>query len=49
MQDMRELDLKIFKDRIEVIGFSFILRKLKVSGKLNFDKLQALYIDGEWG
>ena len=46
---MRELDLKIFKDRIEVMGFSFILRKLRVSGEFNFGKLQALYVNSEWG
>ena len=46
---VRDVDLKVFKDRIEVLGFSFILRKLKISGGFNFNKLQALYVHSEWG
>jgi len=46
---VKQEDLKVFKDRIEVLGFSFILRKLKISGGFNFNKLQALYIHSEWG
>lgn len=46
---MKQADLKVFKDRIEVIGFSFILRKLKVSSEINLNKLQVLYVKSEWG
>ena len=46
---VKDSDIKIFKDRIEVLGFSFIIRKLKISGEFNFSKLQALYVHSEWG
>jgi hypothetical protein len=46
---VKELDLRIFKDRIEVMGFLFILRKLSVSDEFNLSKLQVLYVNGEWG
>jgi hypothetical protein len=46
---VKELDLRIFKDRIEAVGFLFILRRLGICGEFNLSSMQVLYVNGEWG